>query len=163
MRKLESYAAMPAFALCVGSLCACTAGAVSFPDGGSAPPGTVLFLSADASGNPAYSVSLTDAGTFSFDPYAAESSTNGPYIPPGPYDIIFFPAGANYTFNSGNVNVSYGNKCTDTYTDKTVPCDLFNLVLCEPGDESTPCLTMLATDAGDGITTVPLEWHPPFL
>jgi hypothetical protein len=147
--------------LCFGALLfigGCTAGAVVLSDGGTAPQGQVSFLSTTS--NVTYVVESTDAGTFSFDPSVAQSSTNGPRIPAGQYDIQFRPPDSFGFGSASPVTVKYSDSCNDSYTGKSVPCSLFGLVLCDTaapwGSNGGACSNGSPTDGGFGITQIAL-------
>jgi hypothetical protein len=149
----------------------CTAGEITTPDGGS--PGNyttskLTFIAVDAGASPpTYVVNTMQNGdggavTFSYDPYAPSSSTNGPFIPPGDYNVIllecpYFPSGSciGYFSRHQPVNVGYGTNCNDAYTGQSVPCSLFHFVLCPPESWAQPAIcTSVATNGS--LTTVPL-------
>jgi hypothetical protein len=131
----------------------CTAGGIVRPDGSAFAPSvsaSVTFQAyntGDVKGHPtgpSYIVTAQRASagvmTFSFDPFQATSSTNGPGIPEGNYVIWLEsrpgmvagdPPGDFYYVNPW-VPLSYNGSCDDPAASvKRVPCATFQLILCD--------------------------------
>lgn len=147
----------------VGVLSGCTAGAIVSPDGspltGYNGPSSITFKGA---GGVQYTVATTPSNgalTFSFDPYAAGSATNGPYIPPGNYELdVTLCTDATHCTVFGNwegFTVAYNNTCTDSTTGNSVPCALFKVVRCNfPADYWKYGTLCTGSSVSGNVTTV---------
>ena len=145
-------------------LSGCTAGEIVAADGtaltGYSGPSTITFRNTSTFDE--YTVTTTESGggmTFAFDPSVAASATNGPYIPPGTYEInLTLCTDATHCQPFGNwspFTLAYNQNCTDENTGKSIPCAVFKVVRCNfPADYWKYGTLCTGTSTSGGLTTV---------
>ena len=97
--------------------------------------------------------------SFSFDPNAPASATNGGFIPPDTYNVFLtLCTDASHCMPYGNwqgVTIAYNQQCTDSYTNKSTYCNFFKIIRCEMHIDY-PKYGSLCTSVtnASGVTTV---------